>query len=344
MVSTTFQPPQWQTGEQAKVLALRQRLFASGYRPVAVYNFDAKVNGAGKRPFETEWQIRARRDPPEAVVVTPRLIALNTGILCDGQRAVDVDVDDPTLASTLEQLTLQTLGTAPVRWRADSPRCLLLYRAAEGTPRKLAISGPRGKIEVLGWGQQFVAYGRHSNGAVLQWRPDDPALYHCNALNVVTEVQIRVLIAAAAPLLGAATAVGQQSRANSDARQYCNPTPAVDANPAQIWNAASYALNALKSEADALSILQPGSGRNGALNKAAFAMGTLVGAGWIDRATVEAVLFDAARFNGYRDKRGDRAAWDTIQSGLAAGIRRPRRGLNMSSIPPVNFNFRWPRR
>ena len=65
-------------------------------------------------------------------------------------------------------------GTTIIRTRENSARCLLVYRAAEGLPRKRRLVGASHtddhacKIEVLGKGQQFVAYGRHPSGVELQ--------------------------------------------------------------------------------------------------------------------------------------------------------------------------------
>ena len=49
----------------------------------------------GKRPFGNAWQQRARQNPPGAVIEPVNDAALSTGILCDGLRAIDIDVDDP---------------------------------------------------------------------------------------------------------------------------------------------------------------------------------------------------------------------------------------------------------
>jgi hypothetical protein len=201
--STPGAPNGWQTGpqgisltaEQATVKALRSRLSASGYRPVPVYT-------AGKRPFGNDWQNRARLNPPEDATTIPRSDALNTGILCDGLRPIDIDIDDPSLAHEVEKLAMEILGLGPVRYRADSPRRLILYRALEGEPGKRVVSGPKGKVEVLGRGQQFVGYGTHPNGEQFRWRPDDPALYHRDTLNAGTEAQIDTFLAAVARLVG----------------------------------------------------------------------------------------------------------------------------------------------
>lgn len=95
----------------------------------------------------------------------------------------------------------------------------------------------------------------------------------------------------------------------------------------------AYAENALIDEAERLSPMQEGEGRNAALNGAAKRLGEMVGAGWIERSTVEQALWAASERNGYRAKDGDRAAWATLCSGLNAGIESPRSPLPVPDIP-----------
>jgi hypothetical protein len=82
-----------------------------------------------------------------------------------------------------------------------------------------------------------------------------------------------------------------------------------------------YALAALQAEHDAVAGAPEGS-RNQMLNKAAFALGQLVGA--LERAEVEDALSAAAATCGLPE--GEAAA--TIRSGIEAGVREPRK------IPP----------
>ena len=63
-----------------------------------------------------------------------------------------------------------------------------------------------------------------------------------------------------------------------------------------------------------------GTGRNDSLNRAAYRLGGLVGAGALDRADAIAALARAAEAIGL----GEREAARTILSGLAAGIEHPR--------------------
>lgn len=204
------------------VAALRARLWKAGYRPVALYSGD-------KRPFGDAWQQRARRDPPEAAEAPPRPEALNTGVLCDGLRALDIDLDDAELAARIEAEATSRFGTAPVRWRENSGRRLLVYRAAEGEPPKRVLTGTAGKLEVLGRGQQFHAYGRHPSGALLRWRPAplEDTLLH--ALPAVTEDQITALFATVAPWIGAEAPKVQRAGQRRD-----QPRPGAHAAPAEV--------------------------------------------------------------------------------------------------------------
>src|SRR5262249_7122622 len=99
-------------------------------------------------PSHGGWPNRARLNPPEAATAFPRQNALNTGILCDGLRPIDIDIDEPSRADEVERLALSMLGPTPIRFRADSARRLLLYRAADGEPGKRTLHGTYGGIEV----------------------------------------------------------------------------------------------------------------------------------------------------------------------------------------------------
>jgi hypothetical protein len=79
-----------------------------------------------------------------------------------------------------------------------------------------------------------------------------------------------------------------------------------------------YASVALETEADRVSRAPVGT-RNDTLNRAAFALGRLVGAGLLDPALVTEELIAAARWAGL----GRAETTRTIRSGLAAGRRQP---------------------
>lgn len=156
------------------VSALRRAVLANGYQPVAVKSGD-------KAPAGMAWQMK------RGLPLTTEA-ALNTGILCEGLCPADIDVDDADAVEAIVKVFDEVAGHTPlVRGRPNSPRRLLLYRAPDGTkPRKRIINlAPLGKIELLGLGQQFVAYGMHPSGVEFEWPEAGP--------DVVSRAEVPIL-------------------------------------------------------------------------------------------------------------------------------------------------------
>lgn len=194
---------------QKAAAAFRAACWDGGWRPVALYSHDCthaflQAGSAGKRPQGDKWQERARRDPPEATAVIPLSDALETGLLCDGLRVLDIDIDDATTVAAVHALATRELGETIVRGRDNSSRVLLPYLAAEGHPGKRVLVGKAGKVEVLGHGQQFAAAQRHPSGAMLHWTPDGPDTTPVHHLPTITEAQLNAFFEQAAPMIGAA--------------------------------------------------------------------------------------------------------------------------------------------
>jgi hypothetical protein len=84
-------------------------------------------------------------------------------------------------------------------------------------------------------------------------------------------------------------------------------------------NASAYTRAALTGELDKVLAATPGQ-RNDTLNRAAFALGQLVGAHLLDEGTTRDELVSAAGRIGLPRREADR----TITSGLTAGERHPR--------------------
>jgi hypothetical protein len=72
-----------------------------------------------------------------------------------------------------------------------------------------------------------------------------------------------------------------------------------------------------------LARMAPDSGRNAALNGAAWTLGHWVAAGALAQAAVEDALYAAAEQNGLVADDGQRQCWATIRSGLSAGLQQP---------------------
>jgi hypothetical protein len=83
--------------------------------------------------------------------------------------------------------------------------------------------------------------------------------------------------------------------------------------------ASRYAEAALRREFEAVACSQPGE-RNATLNKAAFALGQLAGAGLLDAGEIVAALSGAAAAAGLDPRETEK----TLQSGLRGGMASPR--------------------
>jgi len=98
----------------------------------------------------------------------------------------------------------------------------------------------------------------------------------------------------------------------------------------------AYAAQALEDEVSKLEALGLGDGRNHALNVAAHSMGTMCGAGWIDPVAITQALLNAASANGHTSKHGEQQTIKTIESGLNAGMAKPRESL--ACVPNIDIS------
>ncbi|ADB31276.1 Bifunctional DNA primase/polymerase [Kribbella flavida DSM 17836] len=101
------------------------------------------------------------------------------------------------------------------------------------------------------------------------------------------------------------------------------PTAARTATQ-QLKDASAYTLAAVSGELDKLLAATEGH-RNDTLNRAAFALGQLVGADLLDQSTARDELLSAAGRLGLDRSEASR----TISSGLTAGARHPRRTVTL---------------
>lgn len=189
------------SGGTAGSKTLRELLWTNGYRPVAIRN-------GCKFPTDTNWGDRAKQNPPACISEDASPTHLGTGVITAGLRAIDVDIADPTMVHTIVVWCLDNLGPAPIRFRDNAVRMLLVYRAAVGEPTKAKVwnSDTRQGVEVLGDGQQFHAYGVHPDtGAILRWADDvGPHNLIRADLTAITEDQVSALLNFAQPFVGEA--------------------------------------------------------------------------------------------------------------------------------------------
>jgi Primase C terminal 2 (PriCT-2)/Bifunctional DNA primase/polymerase, N-terminal len=103
---------------------------------------------------------------------------------------VDIDIREAKLASRLEQLAHETLGDTPAVRFGLPPKRLLVYRAAE------RLSGVKTHpIEVLGLGQQFVAFADHpETKRPYDWPQESPADLPAESLPLIDGAMIRAFL------------------------------------------------------------------------------------------------------------------------------------------------------
>src|SRR4051794_3171369 len=221
-----------------------QRCLANGYPPVPILRPDApgavERNGKvvrkspGKEPHNALWA-RKERDVYGATARTvegwSRLRDIadhpGLGLACGRAAAADVDVYDRELADAIEALAVEFLGTTPLRRIGQPPKRLLLYRV-EGDPLPKAqtpelLKGDlRAKVEVLGRGQQFVAFGVHPvTGLPFAWDDGTPETTPLAELPAVTRDQVEFFVAEAEHLLRAA---GYRTKAEIEAEAAAHRT------------------------------------------------------------------------------------------------------------------------
>jgi Primase C terminal 2 (PriCT-2)/Bifunctional DNA primase/polymerase, N-terminal len=181
----------------AEVQIKREAIAANGYRPL-------RVRTRGKVPVAANWQNGERLD----ALLNVTNDTANTGILCSGLQAIDIDVDDPTLVDQLLVAARTHLPVGPMaRYRPGSSRVALVF-AADGRPKKRSVAGVKGKAEILGDGQQLVIDGIHPSGVQLKWvRDRSPATVPLGELPVATEAQIQAFLTACGHILAAGSSV-----------------------------------------------------------------------------------------------------------------------------------------
>ena len=146
----------------------------------------------GKKPKLAKWSRR-----PDTARDYESHGDANVGVLCGGNYnliAIDVDVSNPFASNELLELVLEILGNAPRRV-GRSPRFLMPYRCTEQlrktTSSEFEVDGDKCCVEVLGEGQQFVAFGEHPGTHADYIWPDDSILdYAASELTMVTSEQL----------------------------------------------------------------------------------------------------------------------------------------------------------
>jgi hypothetical protein len=179
------------------------RLLDNGYLPIPI------LPGA-KRPAVPRWSTLPI-DVPTLERWTEQYPACGIGLRCGSLVGIDIDILDPDLAHRVDALVRQRLGdtlTRVGRW----PKRLLPYRTDAPLPKITGGTREGEKVEVLGLGQQFVAFGIHPDtGRPYHWVEDTPLDVPLDALPCVTRDQLLALAVEIEALLPSASAPGRRS-------------------------------------------------------------------------------------------------------------------------------------
>jgi predicted P-loop ATPase len=198
-----------------------------------------RVSSAGKRPVMADWRrVCAGADEAEVrrwVMVEPS--CTNTGLLCGELVGVDLDVPVLELADRVEALAVTILGRTSLRRIGRAPKALLAYRTRTPlsriqTPELFLPDETKLQVEILGAGQQFVAFGVHPvTGGEYEWTDVGPDVVPLSDLPVVAEANLREFAAAAEALL---RATGGRTKAELEMAA-CGPAgqPRSEATPDQ---------------------------------------------------------------------------------------------------------------
>jgi Protein of unknown function (DUF3987)/Primase C terminal 2 (PriCT-2)/Bifunctional DNA primase/polymerase, N-terminal len=202
--------------------ALRFQLRNNAYHPVPVIGAHVNTNSAGKRPIMEAWQTRCFNADEQEIARWPQAErnSTNTGILCGKTVGVDIDVLDPELSDYLVRRCKAHLGPTSLLRIGREPKTLLCYRV-ESPVKKLqtpdlffndGVDGVKAKVEILGAGQQFVAFGIHPDThAPYRWPERSPLDTPATDIPLVTLEALQVFVAEAEQVLrGAGARTGSE--------------------------------------------------------------------------------------------------------------------------------------
>jgi RecA-family ATPase len=320
--------------EQLRLAVTARRLayVRLGYEPIPILS-------GRKRPAMNGWQdVRITIPPDDEDVITPWADtypgALSTGIRTRYTPGFDIDIRDQDVADQVERALLNMIpqqGTVLKRVGLP-PKRLIPFRCV--TPFKkisATFKAPDDvvhKVEVLADGQQFVAEGIHETTQQPYRWADNVSLLNVahEQLPLVDEALARRLVAEAGEIMRRAGWVEVGAKTNGKTNGKGNRNTANEAAKTETRGSSIYGRTALRAECDKLAAMPKDSGRNNALNGAAFNLFQLVAGGELDeeRDQVRERLFAAAEACGLVAEDGAASVRATIESGAKAGRAQPR--------------------
>lgn len=187
-----------------------------------------------KRPIGDAWvDMRTTRD---SLAAWPE--RGNIGILAAQTPAIDLDILDAEFVELFLEWIAENVGVAPARV-GRAPKTLLVFRASKPF-RKIASrfwldsAGQQHRVEVLGVGQQFVAFGMHPDtNAPYRWTTEeDPRNTPIDDLPLLDAETAGIVIAEferrAAAMGWTPKGLAAQPAAEDDDLVFLRPKPDVD--------------------------------------------------------------------------------------------------------------------
>jgi hypothetical protein len=307
----------------------RRKLLAAGFLPIPCI---------GKRPAPAGWQDLKATDALIEKWVKAYPDAVNTGVLCRTAPTVDIDVTDPDAAAEIEAMVFDVVGEKCAVRFGKRPKRAILFKAEKSFPKAAtpAFTAPNGdacKVEILGNGQQVVVAGTHPDTKeAYVWHGE---LGERASLPVLTQEKAEIIISKAAEIMRARGWQEATKPSLNGATGAAAPATAaaVEFDTMYGERERKYASAALAGSSRDLAAMMKDSGRNDALNRFAFRLGTLAARGWIDRHHVEVELTNAAQACGLVKEDGIRSVRATIASGLGDGLKCPADDLDAPKAP-----------
>ncbi|WP_439142684.1 bifunctional DNA primase/polymerase [Planktotalea sp.] len=260
-----------------------------------------------KRPVHLVWQEREftlgdfRPDSGIGIVTGHGIVALDVDAYCE-------DVSAAIAAEAIKRFgdTLERVG--------EAPKTALFYRGLDIKksniilkPTGKAPNGKQEQLEVLGNGQQIVAFGVHPDtGQLYTWKGVSP---WDTFLGEVDDLLPEIKQEGLDDFVDWVTTEYGEPRKLSQQAMPTIPAPV----------AGGWGRSALSKEVAEL-VRTPEGNRNNALNTSAFRMGQIVGGGHLDENKAVAALKQAALQMGLEACE----ILPTIKSGLTAGKSEPR--------------------
>lgn len=172
-----------------KFLDTALQLHANGYKVIPIPH-------ASKRPVEDAWEGFDLSELDIKRYAERRYKNGNIGILTEHTPAVDLDIYNADLADEMCRWVERQFGDV-VRV-GSAPKKLLVFRT-DRPFRKLQCvynDGSRDHgVEILGVGQQFVAYGRHPDGFDYEWTSiDEPLTLEVDSLPLLRAEDADVIL------------------------------------------------------------------------------------------------------------------------------------------------------